>query len=46
MAKSGFGPYHGMRLDDAPPKPMGIIPTTPWMMTRALGFVEILQAHK
>jgi len=45
MAKSGFGPYHGLWLDDAPTKPIGIIPT-PWMMTRALGFVEILQAHE
>ncbi len=45
MAKSCVGPYHGMWLDDAPTKPIGIIPT-PWMMTRALGFVEIHQAHE
>jgi hypothetical protein len=45
MAKSGFGPYHGPWLDDAPTKPIGIIPT-PWMMTRVLGFVEILQVHE
>jgi hypothetical protein len=45
MAKSGFGPYHGLWLDDAPTRPIGIIPT-PWMMNRALGFVEIHQAHE
>ena len=27
------------------PKRIGVIPT-PWMMTRALGFVDILQAHE
>jgi hypothetical protein len=42
MASSGFGPYHGLWHDDAPTKCIGVIPT-PWMMTRALGFVEILQ---
>jgi hypothetical protein len=45
MFKSGFGPYHGLWLDGAPTKPIDIIPT-PWMMTRALGFIEILQVHK
>lgn len=45
MAKSGFGPYHGLWLDDAPTKPIGVIPT-PWMMTRALGFIKIHQAHE
>jgi hypothetical protein len=45
MAMSCFGPYHGLWHNDAPTKPIGIIPT-PWMMTRALGFVEILQAHE
>jgi hypothetical protein len=45
MATSGFDPYHGLWLDDSPTKPIGIIPT-PWMMTRALGFVEIHQAHE
>ncbi len=45
MGKSSFGPYHGLWLDDAPTKPIGIIPT-PWMMTRVLGFVEIHQAHE
>jgi hypothetical protein len=45
MAKNGFGPYHGLWLDDAPTKPIGIIPT-PWMMTLALGFVKIHQAHE
>jgi len=42
MAKSIFAPYHGLWLDDAPTKPIGI--PTPWMMTHALGFVEIFQA--
>ena len=45
MATSGFGPYHGLWHDDAPTKRIGVIPT-PWAMTYALGFVEILQAHK
>ena len=45
MAKSGFGPYHGLRLDDAPNKRIGVIPT-PWTMMRALGFVDILEAHE
>jgi hypothetical protein len=45
MAMSGFGPYHGLWLDDTPTKRIGIIPT-PWMMTPALGFAKILQAHK
>jgi len=45
MATSGFGPYHGLWLDDAPTKCTGVIPT-PWMMTRALGFADILQAHE
>jgi hypothetical protein len=44
MAKSGFGPYHGLWLDDTPTKRIGVIPT-PWM-TRALGFIEILQAQE
>ena len=45
MATSGFGPYHSLWLDDAPTKCIGVIPT-PWMMTRALGFIDILQAHE
>jgi hypothetical protein len=45
MVTSGFGLYHGMWLDDAQTKHIGIIPT-PWMMTRVLGFVETLQAHE
>jgi hypothetical protein len=45
MAKSDFGPYHGLWLDDAPTKCIGVIPT-PWMMTCALGFIEIHQAHE
>jgi hypothetical protein len=34
-----------MWLDDAPTKHISIIPT-PWVMTDALDFVEILQAHE
>jgi hypothetical protein len=47
VAKSGFGPYHGLWLDDARTKRIciDVIPT-PWMMTCALGFIEILQAHE
>jgi hypothetical protein len=36
MVWRGFGPYHGLWLDDTPTKHIGIIPT-PWMMTHALG---------
>ena len=36
MAPSGFGPYHGMWLEDAQTKCMGVIPT-PWVMAGALG---------
>jgi hypothetical protein len=45
MVTSGFGLYHGLWLDDAPTKRIGVI-LTPWKMTRALGFVEILQVHE
>jgi len=45
MASSGFDPYLGMWLDDAPTKHIGVIPT-PWAMADALDFVEILQAHE
>ncbi len=45
MVTSGFGPYHGLWLDDAPTKHIGVM-LTPWMMTDVLGLVEILQAHK
>ncbi len=45
MARSGFGPYHGLRPDDTQSKCIGVI-TTPWMMMRALGFIDILQAHE
>ena len=44
MGTSGFGPLHGLWLDDAPTKRIGIIPT-PWVMTNVLGFAKILQAH-
>jgi hypothetical protein len=36
MVWSSLGPYHGLWLDDAPTKPICIIPT-PWRMTRVLG---------
>jgi hypothetical protein len=45
MLMSSIGPYHGLWLDDAPTKCINIIPT-PWIMMRALGLAEILQAHK
>jgi hypothetical protein len=45
MVTSAFGPYHGLWLDDAPTKHIGIM-LTPWMMTDALGLVEVLQAHE
>ncbi len=45
MVTSSLGPYHGLWLDDAPTKCMGVIPT-PWTMMRALDFVEILQAQE
>ncbi len=45
MVTSSFGLYHGLWLDDAPTKQIGIIPT-PWTMTRVLGFIEILQVHE
>ncbi len=44
MVMSGFGPYHGLRLDGAPSKHIGIM-LTPWTMTDALGFIKILQAY-
>ena len=45
MATSGFGPYHGLWLDDALTKLIGLIPP-PWMMTGVLDFVKIIQAHE
>jgi len=44
MVMSDFGPYHGLWLDDAPTKCIGVIPT-PWTMMRALGFI-VLQADE
>jgi hypothetical protein len=35
MAPSGFGPYHGMWLEDAQTKNIGVIPT-PWAMTHVV----------
>ncbi len=45
MVTSSFGLHHGLWLDDAPTKHIGIILTL-WTMMRALDFVEILQAHE
>ena len=39
MVSSGFGPYHGMSLDDAQTKYLGVIPT-PCAMIHALGLVQ------
>jgi hypothetical protein len=44
MVMGGFGPYHGLWLDDDPTKHIGVMPT-PRMMTDALGLAEI-QAHE
>ncbi len=38
VASSNFGPYHGLWLDDAQTKHLGIIPTA-WTMMDALGLV-------
>ena len=40
MVSSGFGPYHGMSLDDAQTKYLGVIPT-PCAMIHALGLVQL-----
>ncbi len=45
MVPSGFGPYHGMWLEDAKSKCIGIIPT-PWVMTYALGLVSFHPQHQ
>ena len=45
MARSVFGPYHGLRRDNAQSKRICVI-TTPWTMTNALGLVKIDQVHK
>jgi hypothetical protein len=45
MARSGFGPYQGLRHNDTQSKRIGVI-TTPWAMTDALGLVKIGQAHE
>jgi hypothetical protein len=36
MHNLGFGPYHGLWLEDATTKCIGVTPT-PWAMTHALG---------
>ena len=45
MVSSGFGPYHGMSLEDAQTKCVGIIPT-PWTMPHALGLVQFPPQHE
>jgi hypothetical protein len=45
MVTSGFGPYHGLWLDDTPTQRIGIM-LTPWTMMDALGLVKFLQAHE
>jgi hypothetical protein len=45
MAPSGFGPYHGMWLEDAQTKCIGVIPT-PWVMTHLLGLVSFHPQHQ
>ena len=45
MASSGFGPYHGMLLEDAQTKCVIIIPT-PWSMTHVLGLVQFPPQHE
>jgi hypothetical protein len=45
MASSGFGLYHGMLLEDVQTKCVGVIPT-PWLMTNALGLVQLPPQHK
>ena len=45
MASSGFGPYHGMYLEDAQIKCVGVIPT-PCVMTHALGLVQFPPQHE
>ena len=45
MAPCGFGPYHGMLLDDAQTKCIGAIPT-PWAMTHVLCLVSFSPEHQ
>jgi hypothetical protein len=45
MAPSGFGPYHGISLEDAQIKCIGVIPK-PWAMTHALGLVSFSPQHQ
>ena len=45
MVRSGFGPYHGLRCNDAQSKRISVI-TTPWAMTDALGLVKFGQAQE
>ncbi len=44
MARSGFGPYHGLLRNNPPKNCTGVI-TTSWAMTNALGLVKIGQVH-
>jgi hypothetical protein len=45
MASSGFGPYHGMLLEDAQTKCVIVIPT-PCSITHALGLVQFPPQHE
>jgi hypothetical protein len=44
MVTSGFRPYHGQRREDDQTKHIDIISTQ--TMMRALGFIEVHQAHE
>ena len=41
MVPSGFGPYHGLGIENATTTCIGIIPTQ-WVMSLALGLVYVL----
>jgi hypothetical protein len=45
MAPGGFGPYHGMWLEDTQTKCIGAIPTL-WAMTLVLGLLRFPPQHK
>ena len=45
MDPRGFGPYHGIWLEDAQTKCIGII-STPWAMMHALGLVSFPPQHE
>jgi hypothetical protein len=45
MVTSNICPYHGLWLDDAPTKHIGVMPTS-WVMMHVLDFIEIHQGHE